>query len=611
VKTPPPLPRARDKASLLVGKTISERYRIETILAAGGMGTVYRGEHVHMQKRVAIKVLRPDMEAFPELCARFEREAIAGAHVDHPNVASATDFGRLPDGSYFLVLEFVGGITLYELSKLGPVPPSRAVAIARQLAGGLEACHRMGVIHRDLKPRNVMVDIERGDLVKIIDFGLARVPMQKRRVDRPEDDGATQRQITLRGIVFGTVAYMAPETALGMEAVDERSDLYALGVILYELLAGKHPFDAIDPAELFLNQRATIPPPLAERAPGLEIPSAIEAVVRRLLEKNPANRYQSARETIEALDRAMLSSAPPLPSDATPVSGAHSLSIRAALSRPVSAPPRDSQAPAPAGTAISAADATQDGISAAPRRAFPLGRATRRRVLAAAAVALAIAGTITLSTVRSRPAPQRLLAERVGDASADASSRTATATLDAIEATAWRDRFRAAREAKDGRGIAIATLALAERDPTTFRDREFTAPLASLATRMAFEGDPRTDELFRTLGERMGSEGVDVLYEIASTRGGSKGAQRANVELAKPEVAARASRELSIALELRDARCEDKRDLFARAGAEGDARTLRLLDRLRAPVACNGTGQCCYFGNAALDKAAKSILARL
>lgn len=300
----PPSDGAKQKAEKLLGVVISGRYRVDEILALGGMGVVYRGTHVHMRKRVAIKLLLPETKGLPNLVARFEREAIAGAHIHHPNIASATDFGRLDDGSYFLIQEYVRGITLSHLIKQGPLAQDRAVRMMRQLALALGAAHKMGVIHRDLKPRNVMVDEERGDLIKLIDFGLSKVPVDQIAEEEDDDDGE-KRELTTVGVVFGTVAYMAPEAGLGMWAVDERSDLYALGIMTYELLAGKHPFDGTEPGELFYQQRSVMPVPIGTRVPGVVVKPEIEAIIFKLIQKDPTARYQNADELVAAIDVAM------------------------------------------------------------------------------------------------------------------------------------------------------------------------------------------------------------------------------------------------------------------------------------------------------------------
>jgi serine/threonine protein kinase len=278
---------SKERAAALVGRTISDRYRLVELLAMGAMGAVYRAEHLLMRKEVAIKVLHPESENFPELVTRFEREAVAGAHIDHPNVASASDFGTFDGESRFLVQEFVPGDNLHDLVKRGPLPAPRATLIARELAAALGAAHAKGIVHRDVKPRNVMIlDREGGPVVKLIDFGLAKVPVEALST-AAQDPDAVHRSLTNAGVVMGTVAYMAPETAFGMRAVREPADLYSLGLILYEMLTGRHPFQADDPAVLFALQRAEPPPPLKVRNPAVDVPAALERVVMRLLEKDP------------------------------------------------------------------------------------------------------------------------------------------------------------------------------------------------------------------------------------------------------------------------------------------------------------------------------------
>src|SRR5262249_47166742 len=273
---------------------------------------VFRAERLSSGQNVAIKVLHPEAEEFPEMVERFEREAIAGKHIYHPNVAAVYDFERLEDGSWFLVQEFIRGKTLREVIDRGPIPAPRAARMARQLAFALTAAHDLGIVHRDVKPRNIMILDGPKETVQLIDFGLAKVPVDRLAVAGEN----TRNSLTQAGVVFGTVAYMAPEASLGMRVIDRRADLYALGVILYEMLAGKHPFTATEPKELFAQQRKAIPPPIAERSPGIEVPPSREAVVKRLLEKDPDVRYQQARSVIAAIDEALQeieAAAPPAP----------------------------------------------------------------------------------------------------------------------------------------------------------------------------------------------------------------------------------------------------------------------------------------------------------
>jgi eukaryotic-like serine/threonine-protein kinase len=292
---------ASARAQSLVGRLVLNRYRLEELVAMGGIAAVFRATRVATGQDVAVKVLHPDAEGLPELVARFEREAVAGQHILHPNVAAVHEFDQLDDGSYFLVQEFIQGITLRELIGKGPVKPRLAARIAQQLASALCAAHDLGIVHRDLKPLNVMlVDGPRQE-VKLIDFGLAKVPVERLAVA----DEDSRRSLTQAGVVFGTVAYMAPETALGMRALDKRADLYALGVILYEMLAGKHPFTATEPVALFAQQRNAVPPPIAQRSPGVVVPAALEAVVQRLLQKDPDARFPHARAVIVALEGAI------------------------------------------------------------------------------------------------------------------------------------------------------------------------------------------------------------------------------------------------------------------------------------------------------------------
>jgi len=284
-----------------VGTTLGDRYRIDALIGEGGMGRVYSAEHVLMRKRLAIKVLHRELTTMAEVVARFEREAMAAANIDHPNVAAATDFGKLPDGAVFLVLEYVQGKSLRDEIAGGPIAAERALHITRQIASGLASAHALDIVHRDLKPENVML-VEKGgdpDFVKVLDFGIAKVPIGE--VPHSTQTPA-HTPITKAGMVFGTPEYMAPEQALG-QTVDGRADLYALGVILYEMLSGSRPFSSQSQVGILGQQLSKSPPKISDRAPGIIVPPAVEAVAMKLLQREATERYGTATEVVDVINR--------------------------------------------------------------------------------------------------------------------------------------------------------------------------------------------------------------------------------------------------------------------------------------------------------------------
>jgi serine/threonine protein kinase len=298
--TTPAKASQRPGPKALIGITISDRYRIERLLGEGGMGAVYQAEHTLMRKRMAIKVLHPEMTRLPEVVARFEREAMAAAHIDHPHVVTATDFGKLEDGSFFLALEYVEGKSLRELIGQGRLELGRALHIARQIAAALGRAHQLKIVHRDLKPENVMLVVRDGDsdFVKVLDFGIAKVPMGEFGENGSGSPG--HPILTQAGMVYGTPEYMAPEQALG-QPVDSRADLYALGCIMYEMLTGLRPFDAESKVAL-LGMQVTAPvPPMATKAPDASIPPEVEALVKQLLAKEASERVADAKIVIDGI----------------------------------------------------------------------------------------------------------------------------------------------------------------------------------------------------------------------------------------------------------------------------------------------------------------------
>ncbi len=282
------VPRVGDPPSAgLIGRLISGRYRVLRLLGEGGMGLVYEVEHQTLRRRMALKMLRPKLAADPELSARFLREARAAAAIEHPNVVRITDFGVTREGPAYFVMELLEGCPLRSLVRRGPLAPDRVAHIARQVADGLAAAHMAGVIHRDLKPDNVHVHEAGGDAVKVLDFGLARV--------------AGTSKLTQRGVVFGTPQYMSPEQASGGE-LDPRSDLYALGVILYELLTGRVPFVADSYMGVLTQHMYKRPQPPREIVGDADL-GGLEPIVLRCLEKSPRKRYSNMVGLMAALDR--------------------------------------------------------------------------------------------------------------------------------------------------------------------------------------------------------------------------------------------------------------------------------------------------------------------
>ena len=296
--TDPGEPRAPETPGgmLSVGDVVSDRYRIDAVLGEGGMGIVYRAEHLHLHKPHALKVLLPAWSSMSEVVARFEREAVAAGRIESPHVAAATDFGTLPDGSFFLVMEYVDGRTLRSALDEGPLEPVRAVHILRGIVSGLGVAHAIGVVHRDLKPENVMLVARDGDpdFVKVLDFGVARID-----AGGGVAPAGPSQPLTMVGAVIGTPDYMSPEQALG-QRVDARSDLYSVGVILFEMLTGRCPFEG--GAVTVLRQHVTAELPELSPVVTASLDPRIGVILRRLLAKLPEDRFASTADLTAALD---------------------------------------------------------------------------------------------------------------------------------------------------------------------------------------------------------------------------------------------------------------------------------------------------------------------
>ncbi len=585
---------AQERAASLTGRTISDRYRILELLAMGGMGAVYRAEHLLMHKEVAIKILHPETENFPELVSRFEREAVAGAHIQHPNVATASDFGKFDEDSRFLVLEYIRGRTLRELIDDGPVKAERAAKIVRQAASALAAVHAMGIIHRDIKPRNIMIlpGTRHGeDHVKLIDFGLAKVPVEQLSPQALDPDYGKQ-SLTAAGVVMGTVAYMAPEAAFGMRSVGHQADLYSLGVIFYEMLTGLHPFEATEPTLLFAQHRTKTPPPLRERNHTIDVLPAIEAIVMKLLAKEPETRHRDADELISAIDAAL---APPMP-------------------MALGAPPGSRVPVAETSTASLVSDS------------LPAMRGGSRRWLAVALGLVLAGGGAVLFFRTGEPAPPP------PTPSAASVTLPAAAQVEALPsprpttpppvAPSARERLRLVVDAHDAPGAAALLLELGQKDPGVFKDRAVQADAAA-AAELAAPG-PQGDAAFEMLGSKLGSDGLDVLYDVVAREGQGADKQqvlgfakpaeagpRARAILGKPETLGRATPAMRVAYELRRASCTWRRNLFPRAGKEGDDRALAILGAMMPPGCSPQAQLCCLPKNNELERAIADIQARI
>jgi eukaryotic-like serine/threonine-protein kinase len=277
----------------LVGMTFAERYVIEACAGEGAMGRVYRARHHRVSRQFAVKVLFGEHAADAKMRARFAREAEAASRLSHPNVVPVLDFGETPAGVLYLVMDFVQGPALSEvIDREGGLAAARVRSLLVKLCLGLAHAHDRGVVHRDFKTDNVLLAAGDEEIPRIADFGIAVLL---------ESGGASSR-LTTDGVAIGTPAYMAPEQST-LEPIDHRADLFGLGVCVYEMLAGVLPFEG-SPIEIARHNLSDEPPPISERSPAVPGDGELEAIARKLMAKDPADRFQSAREVLAALEGA-------------------------------------------------------------------------------------------------------------------------------------------------------------------------------------------------------------------------------------------------------------------------------------------------------------------
>jgi serine/threonine protein kinase len=288
-------------AELAPGLTIRDKYQVVDKLGAGGMAVVYRVRHLAFGETFAIKVVNTLLADNEELLKRFKNEAIITRRLRHPNAVRVDDLDVTDDGRPFIVMEYVEGQSLRKvLQDQGALPVPRALAIARQVASALSAAHELGIVHRDIKPDNILLASapDGTEVAKVLDFGIAKI----REGTMPMGDGYTPTQT---GIIVGTPQYISPEQALGMKGddIDGRADIYSVGVVLYEMLTADLPFRSDTPMGMMMHHIQTPPTPPRTLRPDLAIPQTLSDVLMKALAKDPGRRFQTADELLQALSR--------------------------------------------------------------------------------------------------------------------------------------------------------------------------------------------------------------------------------------------------------------------------------------------------------------------
>ncbi len=544
-----------------VGTVVGERYRIVSRIGIGGMGAVYRAEHTMMRRDLAIKVLLPELSGKEEFARRFEREAESASRLDHPNIITVTDFGRTAEGSLFLAMEFLAGTSLAAAIAAGPMPVPRALAIERQILRALDHAHSAGVVHRDLKPENIML-VERDgnrEVVKILDFGIAKVT-------EPQSGMPGREALTQAGVIFGTPEYLSPEQALG-EAVDARADIYAAGVILFEMLAGRRPFESEDKVKIISMHLAHAPPRIREVNPTVDVPIPLEQAVLQAMEKSRDNRFSTAVAFLQALEDAEAPLDPALE-----VSGTISA---------MTVGRHGGRGPAM-------------GIAAAALVVLVGGLALKRRAGHHPAALIA-------TPTRPAPPPPDLAQElkKVEVWLEDGDTASARRALE----TALSDR------PKDGRvRYMLGRVAYEENRRAEALDDYREA----IALDPGFRGDPvllghveamlaepkEADAALDLVIEHIGAPAADLLAKVANEGSDLTRRRRAAVALADIDQEKRVDRVSLDMLELRKApTCEEKKDWVDKLRELGDARALPALRGLRSrrmgPISWGGTNVAC------------------
>ena len=533
-----------DDPAELVGTLIADRYRVGAFVAAGSMGRVYEVEDVTSGRQAAIKILRSELGGNAELAARLVREGKAMSMLAHRNIVELLDVGCLEDGTPFVVTELIRGVELTAVLAEGPVARERAISIVRQVLDALDHAHRHGVIHRDIKPENIMLV---ADLVKVLDFGVAKLA----------DDTAAllgEGKLTRAGFeLFGSPHYVAPEVVLG-RLIDARTDLYAAGVVLFQLLAGVPPFDDPDPMVL-LNLHATGKvPTLAERAPDRTFSPELEYVVAEALAKQPERRFESASDMIAMLDLAN--------KDTTPVAPAP-VAVEPVVVDPVVFTPPP---PPPAAIPATAID--------------PRVRERRRFLIMASGVA-ALVLLVCIAWLA-----------RGGSKAPTTASKTAPAPGSAATAAPRPpdpgNAMLARAHANVGKGNALEALAQYEQAIAQDSQLAADAQIRADAIKIVTGKDPVAAVVgLELLATRLDPAEHDLIVQQASVGALREVRQRAFAIAVRDSFADRIDRFESFSLDLRQARsCDERRAVIARLRDLSDRRAIGALRRVETQFPC-------------------------
>jgi eukaryotic-like serine/threonine-protein kinase len=600
----------------LVGTVLAGRYRIERLLGSGGMGSVYRAEHVLMRKACAVKVLHREMTQVKEVVARFEREAVAAARIEHPNVATATDFGQLENGSFYLVLEFIEGRSLSQLiAEAGALNEERALLIARQISDALAAAHAAGIVHRDLKPDNVMLVSKEGasDFVKVLDFGIAKLKI--------EEPGPNEQALTRLNTVMGTPEYMSPEQARG-EPVDHRADLYTVGVILYEMLSGSSPFRHEEFVVVLTKKLTEDAPPLPAH-----VSTRTRELVSALLQRTPDQRPQSAVELVSRIDVILGYSPAPasvafaplsaqLPRRTSNVAFANTV-VGEAVPTPTSPSWLERAKPWLAQALVLA----KRPISVGSRQ-LPLGAIFGGLLALPLLVALLFSAGSAVSGSGAGPAGSA--AAPVPDDLADLMNRAETGDRTALAELLGRAASEKSVPAYQALARGYFKINQLDAGLRAYRSGGKLDPklgdspevLADVRRALA---DAPNEQLALEVAADLGAGGADMLYDVYDSKKASNAAlsKQAKLLLDSEAVQQRASAALKVALELPKAKsegCGAVKKLLPRVQESGDIRVAPLLTRLADRRGCGflGLRDCfaCLRAGKDLANAQKAVAGR-